>query len=197
MTDWIAQNSDVLNIGFAAVSAVIWLAYLHLFYRTVSRQRSPMVMIDSAAAEDDQARCIITNMGAEPIYVLAMIVRLRIDETDHHAYIANRYELALEDFDEPSRRSNQGPLKSGEFFDGGSFRDMIRRAGAADDASPEEIEVTLGAASGHASELVIASRTFERIAQEDGPARYLPTEFLTRQERGRWNRRKLLSRLQA
>ena len=197
--DWIAENVTLLQLGLTALSAVVWLAYLQLLYLSFTRQRQAVVMIHHGAAEDDRARCIITNMGTEPVYVIAILARLEVAGKNHHASVIDREELEFEDLDNPLKRTSQGPLKSGEYMDVGSFGDIIfracRRLGLEETPQVDAVEITVGAASGHASNLVVANRTFRRRADSAGNVRFVPTTLLTKQVRGSWYRRKLLKRL--
>jgi hypothetical protein len=47
----------------------VWLLYLHLFLTSYRRQQETVILIHRGASEDDRARCIVSNMGSEPIYV--------------------------------------------------------------------------------------------------------------------------------
>ncbi|MEQ6249688.1 hypothetical protein ABMC89_12415 [Sulfitobacter sp. HNIBRBA3233] len=197
--EWISQNSDVLQVVLTALSAVVWLAYLQLLYLGYVRQRQAVIMIHHGAAEDDRARLIVSNMGAEPIYIIAILARLTVDGEIFNASVIDREELSFEHLDTPLKRTNQGPLKSGEYLDAGSFGDLIWRArqrlGLSDDTTADDIEITVGAASGHASKLVVAKRKFSRQRGQDGTITYVPTTILTRQVRSNWNRRKALREL--
>lgn len=196
--DWIKDNSEVLQLGLGLVSAVVWLGYLQILYLGFARQRQAVVMIHHGAAEDDRARCTVSNMGTEPIYVMALLAKLTIDGKTVNATVTDREELAFEDLETPISRTTQGPLKSGEYMDVGSFSDLIWRAqqrnGVSDASLTDEIEVSVVAASGHASKLVVANRTFQRRKDDDGAVHFIPTSVLTKQIRGPWTRRKLLRR---
>ncbi|KIN75351.1 Cardiolipin synthetase [Sulfitobacter noctilucae] len=197
--DWIRQNADILQLGLGLVSAVVWLAYLQILYLGFVRQRQAVIMIGHGAASDDRARCIVTNMGTEPIYVIAALAKLTIDGKPYKASVIDREELNLDTLDDPIKRTTLGPLKSGEYMDLGSFRDLIwraeRRLGLAEDCRVEQIELSIGAASGHATKLVIASRVFKREDDPSGNVTFQPTTLLTRQLRGGWNHRSILRQL--
>jgi hypothetical protein len=196
--DWIRENSDVLQLCLAMLSAAVWLAYLQLLYLGFVRQRQAVIMIHYGAAEDDRARLTVSNMGAEPIYVIAILARITVAGETYDASVIDREELSFEDLDLPIKRTNQGPLKSGEYVDVGSFRDLVWRArqrlGLEGEDPVQHIEITVGAASGHASQLVVAKRSFRR--QEDGGrVVFVPASILTRQIRSNWRRRKVLKEL--
>ena len=196
--DWIRSNTELLQVALATLSAVVWLAYLQIFYLGFRRQRQSVVMINRGAADDQRARLIVSNMGTEPVYIFALMARIKVEGRSYHAAVTDRDELTLEDLDIPLKRTIQGPLKSGEYVDVGSFADLVWRAKHrlkfADKDDVDEIEITVGAASGHASKLVVARRTFER--RDDGETvSFVPTTILTKQIRTGWNRRKALKAL--
>ncbi len=197
--DWIRQNAEILQLGLGVISAVVWLAYLQILYLGFVRQRQAVIMIGHGAASDDRARCIVTNMGTEPIYVIAVLAKLTIDGKPYKASVIDREELDIEDLEDPLKRTTLGPLKSGAYMDLGSFKDLIWRAqqrlGLARDSRVEEIELTVGAASGHATKLVVATRAFRREDGAEGSAVIQPATLLTRQVRGGWHRRKILAQL--
>ena len=197
--EWIKDNAALLQLGLGMLSAVVWLAYLHILYMGFVRQRQAVVMISHGAAEDERARCIVSNMATEPIYVIAILARLTIGDKTYQASVIDREELNLDTMEEPIKRTNQGPLKAGEYMDIGSFKDLIYRARQKieiPDGEPvKDIELTVGAASGHASKLVVARRKFERSVDEHNEVHFIPTTILTKQVRGRWNQRKLLRQL--
>lgn len=196
--EWLRENSDLIQLGLAMLTALVWLAYLQLLYLGFVRQRQAVVMIHHAAADDDRARLILSNMGSEPVYVIAIMARLRIDGKRYKASVIDRDELSFENLEDPLKRTNQGPLKSGEYVDVGSFRDLVTRARGRlkleSAEEPEEIEITVGAASGHASKLVVAKRNFRRTIKDE-TITFVPTTVLTRQVRSNWNRRKVLAEL--
>jgi hypothetical protein len=197
--EWIKDNAELLRLGLGMISALVWLAYLQILYMGFVRQRQAVIMISHGAAEDERARCIVSNMATEPIYVIAILARLTIGEKTYEASVIDREELNLDTMEDPIKRTNQGPLKSGEYMDIGSFRDLIYRARQKTeipDGEPvKEIEITVGAASGHASKLVVARRKFERCVDEHDDVHFIPTTILTKQIRGHWNQRKLLRQL--
>ncbi len=199
--DWITDNAEIVNIGLAALSAVIWLAYLQLFYLSFKRQHESTIMINRGAAEDDRARFIVTNLGSEPIYVIAILAEVTIGGERHVASVTDRDEVAFDTLENPLQRTNQGPLKSAEFRDIGGIRDLIsrvcRRLKLEGEADVDEIEVIIAAAAGHARDMIVARRSFERQTDDSGATIYAPTSLLSRQVRTRWNRKKVMRQIDA
>lgn len=94
--DWITDNAEIVILGLAALSAVVWIAYLQLFYLSFKRQRESMIMIQRGAVEDDRARFIVTNLGTEPIYIIAVLAEVTIGGERHVASVTDRDEVAFE-----------------------------------------------------------------------------------------------------
>ncbi|WP_209425550.1 hypothetical protein [Pararhodobacter sp. SW119] len=197
---WIAEHSAVLQVGVGVLNAGIWLLYLHLILSSYRRQQETVILIHRGASDDDRARCIVSNMGSEPIYILSVIAELTIDGEVCEARVTDREELDMETFDDPLRRTSQGPLKSGDFLDIGSFHDLAQRTlqQVAPGTSPEAVDrlrVTVVAASSHASALVGATRDFVRERSGKGYS-VAPTTLVARQLRSRADRRRVESMLQ-
>ncbi len=192
---WIAENSNVLHVLVAVVNAGIWLLYLHLFLRSYRRQQESVILIHRGASEGDSARCIVSNMGSEPIYVLSVLAELTIDGEECAADVTDREELDFDSLDDPLRRTTQGPLKSGEYLDIGSFREMVTRnlRRVAPDKTPESVErikLTVIAASSHANALVGATREFIRQKGEAGYS-VVPTSLVAQQLNKRADRHRI------
>lgn len=193
--DWIAENSAALQVGVGVLNALVWVMYLHLFLTSYRRQQETVILIHRGASEDDRARCIVSNMGSEAIYILSVVAELTVDGEVCSAHVTDRDEIDLDSFDDPLRRTSQGPLKSGEFLDVGSFHDLAVRAlhRVAPDKSPEDVErirVTVVAASSHAAALVGASREFLRQKGKSGYS-VMPTTLVAQQLRRRRDRRRI------
>lgn len=193
--DWITENIALLQLAVAGVNAAIWLFYLHLFLTSFRRQQETVILINRGASEDERARCIVSNMGSEPVYILSVLAEVFIDGADCAAHVTDREEIEIEAFDDPLRRTSQGPLKSGEFLDVGSFHELVQRTlhRVAPTKVPEDAErilVTVVAASSHASALVGASREFVWKRDDDGH-RVIPTTLVARQLRSRAERRRV------
>lgn len=199
--DWITDNAEIVILGLAALSAVVWIAYLQLFYLSFKRQRESMIMIQRGAAEDDRARFIVTNLGTEPIYIIAVLAEVTIGGERHVASVTDRDEVAFETLENPLQQTNQGPLKSAEFRDIGCIRDLIaracRRLSLKGEADVDEIEVVIAAAAGHARDLIVARRRFVRPTDDSGARVYAPTSLLSRQVRTRRSRKKVLRQIDA
>lgn len=200
MLEWISENSGLLQVTISLLTAVVWLAYLHILWLNFRRQRQAVILINRSIAQDENAHCFVTNMGAEPIYLLEVMAKVTTDEKTYNVKVTEREEIALEEIDDPLSRTNQGPIKSGEFIDIGSFTDLLRRAdarigteGIFDEV--REMELTVAAADGHATHLVAAKRTF-RADWKDGKPYFVPERLMTHQIRNIFQRRKISAMLE-
>ena len=200
MLEWISNNSGVLQVTVSLLTMVVWLAYLHILYLNFRRQRQAVILINRSIAQDENAHCFVTNMGAEPIYLLEVMAKVTTDDKTYHVKVTEREEVALDEVDDPLTRTNQGPIKSGEFIDIGSFTDLLRRADACIGTEGifhevREMELTVAAADGHATHLVAAKRKFRADWKDDKPY-FVPERLMTRQIRNIFQRRKISAMLE-
>ena len=200
MLDWIAQNSDRLQVVVSLLTMLVWLAYLHIFWLNFRRQRQAVILITRSVAQDENAHCFVTNMGAEPIYLLEVMAKVVTEDKTYNVKVTEREEIALDEVEDPLTRTNQGPVKSRDFIDIGSFIDLLRRAdvrigseGIFDEV--QEMELTVAAIDGHAAHLVAARCKF-RADWKDGKPYFLPERVMTHQIRSIFQRRKINAMLE-
>jgi hypothetical protein len=199
MLDWIAANSSPLQLAISLATAVIWMAYLHILWLNFRRQRQAVILISRSIALDENAHCFVTNMGAEPIYLMEVMARVKTEKRTYTVKITEREEIPLEDLEDPLARTNQGPIKSGEFVDIGSFLDILHRADArvgTEGLFHEvlEMQIIVAAADGHASHLIGASHTFT-AEWKNGKPYFMPATLMTRQIRNCFQRHKVAAML--
>ncbi len=200
MLDWIRDNSDTLQLAISVVTALVWLAYLHILYLGFRRQRQAVILINRSIARDERAHCFVTNMGAEPIYLMEVMARVKTEDKSYTVKVTEREEVALDDVEDPLTRTNQGPVKSGEFVDIGSFLDLLHRAEARIGTEGlfekvRQMDLTVAAADGHATHLVAARRKF-KAEWKDGKPYFVPERVMTRQIRNIFQRRKIAAMLE-
>lgn len=200
MWNWVSENATILQVIVSAVSAVVWVVYLHLLLVGFRQQRQSVLLINRGGSKDEHARCLITNMGSEPIYLVDVIAELEGEGESRYVRVTDRDELGEDEVANPVDRTNQGPLDSGSFIDVGSFYQVFCRAearlGAAGSQDrAQEITLTAVAASNHAKHLVAGCRSF-RVVQDEGDdnPRFVPKTVLTNQIRS-WRRRRRLQRM--
>lgn len=192
--EWIQSHSSLLQVALNAAMVLIWLVYLQIFLVGYLRQRRPEILINLGPGVGLKARCFISNLGLEPIYVLDVIVTVW-DGEKRTAIITDRTELSDEELGNPAEATNQGPLASGAMADIGSFEMLIERArktGLPVDPEAElhRIEVTVAAASSAKGSFVGASRRWAVERNEDR-LHLRPTKVGTRQIRSLLGRRRL------
>ncbi len=196
MFEWIQQNSEALQLGSSIIMTVVWVVYLELLLRSFARQRRSMVLINLGAGSGLGARCFVSNLGFDPIYVIDIFVTLSFaDGSDCKTFITDRSEIAAEDLNAPSDGTNQGPLKSGEYVDIGSLGDVMMRVRKAIDPEIElknvdQIDLCVIAAAASSSSYVIAHRTYD--VKGDAREELIPQRATTSQVRTPWGRRKFL-----
>lgn len=199
MIEWIGTNSELVNIVINAVLTLVWIVYLNLFLHGIVRTRRPMIMISRGAGSGPEARLFISNMGAEPIYVTALIADVRCGGQERSVTITQNDEIQADDLDTPSARTNEGPLGAGSYMDAGSFGALMDRIALhadakVDPASIERVTLTVVAATGHSAAISAGVKTY-RVLRKEGATMFHPEHLSTQQLRNRLSRRRLLKRL--
>lgn len=196
---WIQAHTDLLNVMLNALMLLVWVVYLHLILLSFLRQRQSILHLDLGAATDEAARCIVTNMGSEPIYLAAVIIELAFEDDQRSYIVTDRNEVPMDQAKRPLERTNKGPLAGGEALDVGSFRELVARTRPKDavDETMEALKaitVTAVAVSNHAQTLAGGYKRFD--VDWDGDARvFRPNGVITPQVRGIRRRRNLASGL--
>lgn len=195
MLAWAQQHVDLIGAAMNAAMVLIWLVYLHLFLVGFIRQRRTVLHIDRGAAKDENARCIVTNMGSEPAYLVAVVAELVRDDRCDRVLVTDRDEISPENVGRPLEKTNQGPLASGEAVDIGSFWALVERARLRlgldfTAADLDAMIVTAVAASNQAQRLEAGWKRFNIVKDGEVP-RFEPDRVLTRQIRTPWGRKSL------
>ncbi|WOI57097.1 hypothetical protein [Palleronia sp. LCG004] len=190
---WVVSNSEVINLVLQAIMVLIWVAYLQLFLFSYLRQRRPVVLINRSVGSSENARCFVSNMGAEPVHLTALVADLTIGDEVHRSFVTDRDELEKSGMSQPSEGTNQGPVAPGGFVDAGSFGEIVRRALSHIEDKDDENEVSRLSlmalcSSGYSSHIVAGARTFE-IGMRDGARHFIPVEPTTLQYSSRRHQR--------
>jgi hypothetical protein len=187
MIEWARNNVEVLTALTSLGTLLIWLAYLHLFYRSLRDQRRPMLLIHQAGGLDLSDRCVVANMSPTAVHVAATLI-----DIDRDGERLTFQPKATKDDDDTHAMDRQGPLESASYLDIGSFDALLKAAGRleVDDASDTSTRITVRVVGfiGAKLEPAAASRTFEVVDNGDGgrlvhPLSVLPTELTQRQQR--------------
>ena len=199
MWQWLSENSDALNVLANAGMLIVWLTYLQVFLAGYRRERRAKILVNRGGGTDLRARCLLSNMSAEPIYIQSIVARLETAEASALCQLTD-----LENLDEdagpsdPMRALKQGPLGAGSFIDIGTFEDVVRETiGRVAPGDPEAwrrrlqaIEITVVAVYGPDELLAGAERRFECRAEGES-IQLRPTSIGTSQIRSRHARRQL------
>jgi hypothetical protein len=201
MLDWLKDNHQIASLLINLGMLIVWIVYLQLFLAGYKRQTRSKILINIGAGHRLDARCLISNMGSNAIYLESLIAGLELDRERLVCAVTDVQELtsggALSDTREATI---QGPLMPGAMADVGSFRDLIRRAATrfecpadAEEGLPEglrALEIQAIADFGPDDLLVGAKRRFQLV--ERGGSWFVKTGTpSTEQIRSRRERKKV------
>lgn len=174
MWEWIASNHQVISALANIAMLFVWIAYLQVFVSSYRRQKRPNILIHRGAGSELEARCLISNMSAEPIYIESLIATLETAD--------GRWSCPVTDVDEGrsdlTLATRQGAMQTGQFADFGSFRSLLESGlrmrteperGTASDAleSVKVLEIKVIAVHGSEDLLAGAIRRFDLIRRHD------------------------------
>lgn len=199
MWDWISENSGLVQAGMAAVTALVWMVYLHIIVSGLRRQRRTEILIQLGGARNLSARILVSNLGFEPIYVLEIMLTVWTAIGERMSSVADRTEIAQGQHATPREATLQGPLKSGDHVDIGSVLDLLDRArhrsfDALEPGDIREVEVTVAAITAADSRIAAAARRFAMKGEGDDMS-LCPQNLYARQIRSRWRRRQIEAKL--
>lgn len=199
---WISQNVEVLSLLVSVGMLAVWIIYLQVFLYSYKRQTRPKIVINRGAGADLDARCLISNMSSDAIYIESIVASVEAEQGDWRCVVTDiegggDRELPAD----PKQLTHQGPLASGEYTDIGSFRELLERTvdgrGRLETVLREmtgPVIAQIQVVADYASEdlLVGARRRFGLVPQEQG---WLlePQDGGTEQTRSRRERRKISS----
>lgn len=197
---WISEHSGAIQALFSGLTALIWVVYLHALLTNYARQRRPEILITYGAGRGLEARCFVTNLGLEPIYLMDAILEVATDDGICRASVSDREEGG-ETLADPAQATNQGPLGSGGYRNIGTFKSLLERARQQDPGLPKvgdarSIAVTIIAATAARSSLSGAERKFVLTHGAGNGTRLNAASLTTRQIRSARDRRKLRRELE-
>ena len=196
MWDWIGDNVTELNLVFNAAMLLVWMAYLQTFLESFRRSNRAVIHIDIAAQRDEEARCLVANMGSEAVYLLGVKVQIDCEDGAFEALVTDRIEDDGPLGGDFRAKTNQGPLAGGEVLDIGSFSNIVSRASRQMDGeialeNCRSIEITVVVAAQQAHRLMGGYKRFEIKRGPTGGLRFQSDDVLTRQIKSRRKRRML------
>ncbi len=136
MWTWLKENHAIISALSSFAMLGVWMLYLHLFYSSYRHQLRPKILITRGGGDTVAARCIVTNMSSEIIFVQAVFLRLSYPDREQ---VYSLSEADRKGFSPSDRRSElvQGPLRSGDFLDLGSFEELLSSVLGSGDARDE------------------------------------------------------------
>lgn len=211
MFDWLVAHQELVTILTNIGTLLIWLVYAQLLYFGFRRQRRPRLIINRGRNKDIHARCIISNMSAEPIYIQHILAELKttegelvMDVTDWEERPSGEggeFARQAPREDTPSDGTRQGPLQAGDFLHIASFNDLIRtiaEENAIDlrdgrpvgDLAFVSLTIRLICIYGSEDQPIGAERCFY-LKDDKHPYSLVPDNWDTRRLASIWQRRKL------
>jgi hypothetical protein len=174
MWNWFASNHQVISALANIAMLFVWIAYLQVFVSSYRRQKRPNILINRGAGSGLEARCLISNMSAEAIYIESIIATV---ETTEGRWSCPVTEM-LEGRSDLDLKTRQGPVQPGQFVDIGSFQNLIepvlrRSTGLRGAVAPDDLEnlvaFELKVIAVHGSEDLLAGamRRFDLIRRQD------------------------------
>ena len=174
--EWLSSHSAALGVIVNTAMLLVWIVYLNIFLVSYLRQRRQCILITQGAGAGLSARCFISNLGLEPIYVVDVLITLAGGDQRHTVNVTDRTQLTDRELENPREATNQGPMNTGDHASIGEFATLLDRAVAGapeglDIDEVETVEVTVVAATAARGSLVGARRQF--ALEYDGENRSL------------------------
>jgi hypothetical protein len=185
----IKNNHGAINAIAGALTLVIWALYFQLLLNSYRHRIRPKININRGDGKSCASRCVISNMSAEAVYVEAIILTLG-DNEDRRVCSLSDLDVSTSPDSDTRSQLFQGPLRSGEFIDIGTFDSLIEKAQTSFQErkipghDTPELEVMVVATYTADDGLIAAERHYE-LHFSNGTRLLTPTTFVTRQVRSR------------
>lgn len=133
---WNTENLTVLS---NVTMTIVWLVYLHLFFREHKHHNRPSLIIHHAQGCDPDALCLVVNMSKEPVHVLCVIAEVR-GAKGHVRRDVSDYRRFTPDDQNVQAKLRQGPIQPGGYLTLGTFENIIlgRQSIADDDEGSDD-----------------------------------------------------------
>ncbi|GEM_PF-1142688 len=161
---FLTNNSGGINVITNILMLGVWALYFQLILTTYRHGLRPKILVNRAAGHTLDARCIITNMSSEKIYLESVLLTIASDE-EEQTFVLTEYVSA--EAQTASQQLFQGPLASGELIDIGSYRSLMDRSLGADANHPlrepnlRSLKITVVATYTAEDQIIGAERTFD------------------------------------
>lgn len=196
MWSWLQERGQAISAIASMSMLVIWVLYFQLLLRQYRHRVRPMILINRDAGDTLDARCIVANMSAEPVYVEQILVARGAGGSVPARSIISTGARHADKASTAQDVRKQGPLKSGETVDVGSYRDLLQPAAKAsqqDGAGSRAFTIIVVATYTAEDRLVAAERTFDVSGSRLRPRTYAARQIRSGRQRRRLER--LISRL--
>ena len=109
---FINENSGALNLFVNTLMLGVWTFYLQMLFTQHRRARLAKILINRGAGHDLEARCIVSNMSAESIYLQALIFEYEDDDGERRSCSAsNLNSLTKAPEGDPGRSGSRGQFQ--------------------------------------------------------------------------------------
>lgn len=184
--EWIAGNSQVLNVFINLGMLLVWIFYAQLLLNSYRRARRPKVIIDQGVGRGMDSVCLVANMSNEAIFMQVVVASLyneedRVSRDITDLKVRERAKEAASDqshVSPPQAQTLQGPLQPGAYLEIGTFWEILdnvlSKRRQLDDESREEeadqysLELTIISSFGSENRPIGARRRFEFTRSDKG-----------------------------
>lgn len=166
----------------AVVTAFIWLTYLQIIVSGLVRQRQSALSLNRGGGEGMEAHLLLTNLGAEPVYVRNVLMTLHTETSQRDVFLTDRREYKTTDLSDPLKGTLQGPLEPAAYLDLGTVSEVFKRTRAAVDIDDlDRIRSLDLIVLGVSRKPTGAWKTYRIKTTEDSVAHLEPVEVETKQ----------------
>ncbi|WP_336056576.1 hypothetical protein [Nitratireductor sp. CH_MIT9313-5] len=193
MWEWFQLNSGAISSVATLATLVVWIGYFQVLLNGYRHRMRPKILINRGGGRNIDARCVLSNMSAEPIYIEAILLSTKGDDDDQVCSLSD-FEVRYPDQADQRVKLLQGPLESAEMVDIGSYREILEQVLASEGAEqgqyPPEFTITVVATYTAENALVAAERAF-RIYEDKNKLRLYSPTVSARMIRSKRQRRRL------
>ena len=126
MMQWISDNSELINVLANLGMLGIWAFYLQMLWSSFIRDRRPRLLITRGMRSSLEARCLVTNMSRDTIFIRSIIVVLETRGGELRYPVTEIEEIEdTGDSGDIKQQTRQGPIASGAMRDLGSFAAIV------------------------------------------------------------------------
>ncbi|MEF2550354.1 hypothetical protein VQ042_03140 [Aurantimonas sp. A2-1-M11] len=200
MLNWMSENSGLLNVLINAAMLCVWAVYLQIIVNNYRHQRRSSILITRGAGHGIRSRCLVTNMGAEEVYVTSLLATVQAGEETREYTLTDLRDLPEDLGDNPHAAMRQGSLGTGRSMDLGHFDELLQEITSTDPEFTRKdritsFELTVVALYGTERMPVGATRRFAVNKNDNGDRQIAPDTVETIQLRTRRDRKLLRSKL--